>query len=71
MIFVLVPVQAFASVLENSSEYNEEVLEAIKNVVGSEDEAELYYDLMEHYGLLDETGNMAESWSIRMDSRDI
>ncbi len=71
MVITVLPMQIFASLIDNSPEYNREMLEAIKGVVGSEDEAELYYELLEHYGLLDDDGNFAESWSIRMDGRDV
>lgn|GEM_PF-2910079 len=71
MTFSLMPVQAFASLADNDPEYNREILNAIQDIVGSEDEAELYYAMMEHYGLLDEDGHLMESWSIRMDGDEI
>ena len=71
MTISIMPVQAFASLVDNDPEYNREMLNAIRDIVGSEDEAELYYAMMEHYGLLDEDGNLMESWSIRMDGSDI
>ncbi len=71
MTFSLMPVQAFASLADNDPEYNREILNAIRDIVGSEDEAELYYAMMEHYGLLDEDGQLMESWSIRMDGEEI
>ena len=47
----MLPMQVLASsLLENDPAYNREMLDAIKDIVGSEEEAQLYYDLMEHYG---------------------
>nr|MCR4804193.1 hypothetical protein [Clostridia bacterium] len=71
MTFSLMPMQAFAALADNDPAYNREMLEAIRTVIGSENEAELYYDMMEHYGLLEEDGTLAESWSISMDGEEI
>ncbi len=71
MAISMLPVQAFASLLDNDPVYNREMLDAIREVVGSEEEASLYYDLMEHYGLLDDDGNLLQSWSVRMDGEDL
>ncbi|MCR4772677.1 MAG: hypothetical protein K5855_10250 [Oscillospiraceae bacterium] len=71
MTLSLMPVQAFASLVDNDPEYNREMLNTIRDIVGSEDEAELYYAMMEHYGLLDEDGNLMGNWSIRMDGSEI
>ncbi|MCR4772360.1 MAG: hypothetical protein K5855_08645 [Oscillospiraceae bacterium] len=62
----MLPMQAFASLADNSTQYNREILDAIKAVAASEDEnkARLYYDVLQNYGLLDEDGNIVESWKI-------
>ena len=51
----MLPMQAFASLADNSTQYNREILDAIKAVAASEDEnkARLYYDVLQNYGLLD------------------
>ncbi len=71
MTFSLMPAQAFAALTDNDPEYNLEILNGIRDIVGSEDEAKLYYAMMERYGLLDEDGHLMESWSIRMDGDEI
>ena len=71
MTFSLMPSQGIASPADNDPELNREMLNAIREIVGSEDEAELYYAMMERYGLLDKDGDLMESWSIRMDGREI
>jgi|GEM_PF-1783883 len=65
------PVTVFAALIDNDPEYNEEILDALTDLVGSEDEAERYYALLDHYGLLDEDGNLSESWEIWMDGEQV
>ncbi|MDO5331805.1 MAG: hypothetical protein Q4E99_03920 [Bacillota bacterium] len=67
IVFVAMPVSAFASLLENSAEYNAEILAALQEVVGSENEAKEYYKVMEKYGLFDEDGNMVDNLTATID----
>jgi len=67
----LVPVPALAALLDNDPAYNREILNALTEMVGSEDEASRYYAMLEHYGLLDEDGNLSESWEIWMDGEQV
>lgn len=71
LVFNCVPTQAIAAVINNNPAVNEEILGELKELVGSEDEAQTYYELLQQYNLLDEDGNMVESWEIRMDGEDI
>ena len=71
LLFSMLPVSVFASLLDNDPAYNKEILSALSGLVGSEDEAKQYYQVLERYGLLDEDGNMSESWSIEMEGRDV
>ena len=71
MVFSTCPAAAMASLLDNDPAYNEEVLNALTDLAGSEEGAREYYDVLDEYGLLDDDGHLAESWSIRMDGRDI
>lgn len=70
MVFSLVPAVAFASLLDNSAEYNEEILRALEEVVGSENEAKAYYKVMEQYGLLDEEGDFVDDLSATIDGKE-
>ncbi len=65
------PMTVLAALIDNDPEYNEEILDALTDLVGSEDEAERYYALLDHYGLLDEDGNLSESWEIWMDGEQV
>ncbi len=71
MVFTLVPAQAFASVMDNDPGYNEEILSALEQVVGSEDEAKTYYSTLQKYNLLDDDGNPVDSWTVTMDGKNI
>lgn len=71
LLFSCVPTFALASLLNNDSAQNKEILNALTDVIGSETEAETYYNVMEQYGLLDEDGNLAENWSIEMNGKDV
>lgn len=65
------PAPALAAILDNTPAQNEEILSQLEGLVGSEDEAERYYSLMERYGLLDEDGNAVDSWRVTMDGEDV
>ncbi len=67
----MLPLPAMAALLDNDPAYNQEILNALTEIVGSEDEAERYYALLDHYGLLDEDGNLSESWEIWMDGKQV
>ncbi len=71
MLFSMMPVTALAALTDNSPAYNQEILDSLRQLYGSEEEAQAYYALLEKYGLLDETGDLAESWSIIMDGADV
>ena len=67
MIVTMMPVYVMASILDNSPEYNEEILAALEDIIGSEDEAKQYYSVLEQYGLLDEDGSFMENMSAVID----
>ena len=71
MLFTAVPMGALAAITQNTPEYNKEILNALTGLVGSETEAQDYYEVLQNYGLLDEDGNAVESWSIMMDGEEI
>lgn len=58
---------AFADLFSNSPEYNQEIMQALKELAGSDKEAENYYSLLEKYGLLDEEGNAVENLCATID----
>ncbi len=65
----VLPLTAFAALIDNDPAYNQVILDALTELVGSEDEATRYYALLDQYGLLDEEGNLSQSWEIWMDGR--
>jgi len=67
----VLPLTAMAALLDNDPAYNREILSALNEIVGSEDEAAQYYALLDHYGLLDEDGNLSQSWEIWMDGEQV
>ena len=67
----LLPAAAMAALLDNGAAYNQEILAALADIVGSEDEAERYYAILQQYGLLDEDGSMPDSWDIWMDGAQV
>ena len=71
MLVSMLPVSAMAALLDNDPAYNQEILEQLKGIVGSEEEAERYYAVLEQYGLLDEDGSVKESWTIYMDGEEV
>ena len=71
MVITVLPVQAFAALLDNDPAENRAILAQLQEICGSEDEAERYYGLLQQYGLLDEDGNAIDSWVITMDSEDV
>lgn len=71
MLFTALPSGALAALVDNDPAYNREILNALTDMAGSEKEAEVYYDVMQQYGLLDEDGNAVENWTITMDGKDI
>ena len=71
MLFTTFPAAALAALIDNDPAYNREILDALTEVAGSEDAAEDFYKLMQQYNLLDEDGNAVESWSIRMDGKNM
>ena len=71
MVITVLPVQAFAALLNNDPAENRAILAQLQEICGSEDEAERYYGLLQQYGLLDEDGNAIDSWVITMDGEDV
>lgn len=71
LLFESTPAAAFASVIDNTPRENQEILSELENLVGSEEEAQQYYSLLEQYGLLDEDGHAVESWTIERDGKEV
>ncbi|MEG1683040.1 MAG: hypothetical protein RR295_04360, partial [Oscillospiraceae bacterium] len=71
MLLTMLPMTAFASLLENSPAYNQTILSELTELCGGEDEAKRYYAILEQYGLLDESGNATDSWAITLDGEAI
>ena len=67
----ILPPSAMAALLDNNEAYNQEILDSLTKIVGSEEEASRYYAMLEHYGLLDEDGNLSQSWEIWMDGEQV
>lgn len=63
MLVTMLPTTAFAALWENSASHNREILAALEELCGSEDEARYYYDLLDEYGLLEEDGDLFTNWS--------
>ena len=70
MIFTMIPSYAMASLFDNSPEYNKEILSTLKNVVGSDQEAEKYYSVMSQFGLLDDNGKLVENLHAEIDGKE-
>ena len=71
MLVCMLPAQAFASLLDNSPEYNQQILEALKELAGSEADAQTCYAALQQYGLLDKKGNYVEDWTIEYQGKEI
>lgn len=69
MTLTTMPATVFASLTDNSTEQNREILEALEEVVGSKAEAEQYYALLEKYGLLEEDGSLIKTTGAVIDGR--
>lgn len=69
MTLTAVPTSVFASLTDNTAEENREILEALEEVVGSKEEAEQYYALLEKYGLLEEDGSLLKSTGAVIDGK--
>lgn len=63
MLVTMLPTAAFAALWDNSASHNREILAALEELCGSEDEARYYYDLLDEYGLLEENGDLFTNWS--------
>lgn len=57
--------EVLAALLDNDPELNREILSSLEALCGSPEEAEGYYAILQQYGLLDEEGNAASSWTAR------
>ena len=71
MSVAMLPTAAYAALLDNGSDENREILSQLREICGSQEEAERYYDLLQQYNLLDEDGSAVEHWSITMDGEEI
>ncbi|MCQ2463930.1 MAG: hypothetical protein MJ177_11135, partial [Clostridia bacterium] len=71
LLFQLCPASAYASLFDNSTEYNSEIISSFKEMGADEATAEKMYSMMQKYGLLDEDGNAIEKWSVTMDGREV
>lgn len=71
MLATVFPTYVFASLTDNDPAYNREILETLKEIAGSEDEAQKYYTALQEYGFLDEDGNLIESWTIEYHGKEI
>ena len=67
----LLPTAVFASLLDNQPAYNREILSQLREICGSKEEAERYYDLLQDYHLLEEDGSAVEHWAITMDGKEM
>ena len=56
MFATVLPTAAFASLLDNGPAVNAEILAQLEALVGSPEEAQRYYALLQQCGLLDEDG---------------
>lgn len=71
---MLVPSTALAALgdlLRNDPAYNQEILDALRQITGDEADAEAYYALLQRYNLLDEDGNAVENWSVTLDGEEL
>lgn len=71
MVLTMLPATAFAALLDNDPAYNREILAQLREICGSEEEAERYYALLQQYGLLDEDGSAVDSWTVTMDGQEV
>ena len=71
MSVAMLPTAAYAALLDKGPDENREILSQLREICGSQEEAERYYDLLQQYNLLDEDGSAVEHWSITMDGEEI
>ena len=71
MLATAFPPAAFAALLDNDPAYNQEILEMLESIAGSEEEAREYYAALQEYGLLDDDGNMIEEWTMEYHGKEI
>lgn len=67
----MVPANAYATLSDNTVDENQKIIDELSDVLGSEDDAREYYDVLEKYGLIDEKGNPVDSWKITMDGKSV
>lgn len=63
LLVAVLPTQAMASLLENSRDQNEYILEQLQGLWGDEATAEQAMALLRQYGLIDSRGNVITDWS--------
>ena len=54
---------------ESTAVYNSDIIDALSGIVGGEEKAREYYDMLQSYGLIDDEGNVLDSWDIEKDGR--
>lgn len=67
----LCPTAVYASLFDNSVQYNSEIISKFREIGADEATAEEMYSIMQKYNLLDEDGNAIEKWSITMDGKEV
>ena len=70
IVFTTVPAEVYADIgdtIGNSQEQNEQILDDLKEITGSEASAEQAMAQLQDMGLLDEEGNIVTSESILVD----
>ena len=60
-----------AETLQSAPEYNRDIINALSDIVGGEEEAQAYYQMLQSYGLIDDEGNILDKWKIEMDGKEI
>ena len=60
-----------AETQQSAPVYNRDIINALSDIVGGEEEAQAYYQLLQSYGLIDDEGNILDKWKIEMDGKEI
>ena len=60
-----------AETLQSAPEYNRDIINLLSDIVGGEESAEEYYQMLQQYGLIDDKGNIINNWKIEKDGKQI
>ena len=60
-----------AETQQSAPVYNRDIINALSDIVGGEEEAQAYYQMLQSYGLIDDEGNILDKWKIEMDGKEI